>query len=799
MLDWTGERYLPFLGPEQIGAEIHYEHLHRYAFASQLVKGKKVLDLASGEGYGSYLLSKEARDVIGIDIDRGALKHSHETYDADNLQFVQGTILDAPLKEGFDIVICFEALEHIDDPEKLISEVKRLLRKDGLFIVSTPNKKTYSDEPGYKNPFHVKELYFEDLEELLRRYFSHIIFFGQKVYSGSTIWSLSSQQTAEYSEFLIDRDEETFAFKNNSAKIPLYYIAVASNSPMQGLKNESYLVDISNTLPLLLAKRIQRFEVESSRMGQEIASLNEQIQQLVELANGLRAKLNLTLIRAHEAENRARGAERRAYAAETEIEEMRKSIAWRAIMKYHEGFVERILPMGTGRRNYYHAAIDAARNVVGGETDYLQWKIKGRLKAVGKSSSEMQPVTIDKKISVVIPTKNAGRDFEFTLQRLKDQKGIRETEIIIADSGSSDSTIDIARGYSAKVLSISPGEYHHGVTRNLAAEKADGDYILFLVQDAIPIGDEIVKNMAKKLAEDPEIAAVTCRQIPRSDADLFACFALWNHYRHMDFIEDRISVYPEKQGDIKPLQRRKLAGLEDVCCMVRRDVFQKYLFRKDFAEDLDLGLRLLEGKYKLAFLYSEGVVHSHNRSSDYFLKRYYVDSKALRDLLELDDVKGYDKDIRSLMKGAVSIYAALDVFCIMDRNMSFDCIGLVFTELKRMIKDAYLGTGEKPSMHYEGDSLGKMLEDLQELIEDGEVDPDPEFIDYYFALLDSFKGYADVYGSLEHKRDEFHSALYKLLAAAAGSELSRFVYFASSQSCGNAKLNSLDRILTEGI
>jgi len=146
MLDWTGERYLPFLGPEQIGAEIHYEHLHRYAFASQLVKGKKVLDLASGEGYGSYLLSKEARDVIGIDIDRGALKHSHETYDADNLQFVQGTILDAPLKEGFDIVICFEALEHIDDPEKLISEVKRLLRKDGLFIVSTPNKKTYSDE-----------------------------------------------------------------------------------------------------------------------------------------------------------------------------------------------------------------------------------------------------------------------------------------------------------------------------------------------------------------------------------------------------------------------------------------------------------------------------------------------------------------------------------------------------------------------------------------------------------------------------------------------------------------------------
>jgi protein-L-isoaspartate O-methyltransferase len=68
MLEWTGERYLPFVDPKISGAEIHYEHLHRYAFAAQFVKGKNVLDFASGEGYGSYMLSKEAESVICIEI-----------------------------------------------------------------------------------------------------------------------------------------------------------------------------------------------------------------------------------------------------------------------------------------------------------------------------------------------------------------------------------------------------------------------------------------------------------------------------------------------------------------------------------------------------------------------------------------------------------------------------------------------------------------------------------------------------------------------------------------------------------
>ena len=80
------------------GAEIHYEHLHRYAFASQFVKGKKVLDLASGEGYGTFILSQEAHSVVGIEIDPVAVSHAKTTYEKKNIEFIEGSILNIPIR-----------------------------------------------------------------------------------------------------------------------------------------------------------------------------------------------------------------------------------------------------------------------------------------------------------------------------------------------------------------------------------------------------------------------------------------------------------------------------------------------------------------------------------------------------------------------------------------------------------------------------------------------------------------------------------------------------------------------------
>src|SRR5512139_3486774 len=94
MLEWTGERYVPWVDDPFIG----YEHLHRYRFAKEFVKGKKVLDLACGEGYGSLMLSEEAGDVTGIDIDETTIRHASSKYLRGNLKFLKGLITDIPIR-----------------------------------------------------------------------------------------------------------------------------------------------------------------------------------------------------------------------------------------------------------------------------------------------------------------------------------------------------------------------------------------------------------------------------------------------------------------------------------------------------------------------------------------------------------------------------------------------------------------------------------------------------------------------------------------------------------------------------
>src|SRR5262245_2253326 len=95
MLDWTGERFVPWAKEPAVA----YEHLHRYIWASMLVKDKRVLDLASGEGYGSDLLARQASHVCGVDIDDTAVRHASTRYSKPNLQFLKGSITDVPISE----------------------------------------------------------------------------------------------------------------------------------------------------------------------------------------------------------------------------------------------------------------------------------------------------------------------------------------------------------------------------------------------------------------------------------------------------------------------------------------------------------------------------------------------------------------------------------------------------------------------------------------------------------------------------------------------------------------------------
>jgi ubiquinone/menaquinone biosynthesis C-methylase UbiE len=245
MLEWTGERFLPWIKESTIA----YEHLHRYAYASTLVKKKRVLDLACGEGYGSNLLGSAAASVVGIDIDANVISHASEKYRRENLRFLTASITAVPIQKDhcFDVIVCFEAIEHLDNQHALLAEAKRLLDPEGLLIVSTPNKPIYREESQDLNPFHVKELHFAEFEELLARYFRNVKFLGQRVHPSSSMWPIGETGDNRFHEFIMERGNTEFNFISAEKRVALYFIAIASDAAIAPPVG-SVLLDDSDSL-----------------------------------------------------------------------------------------------------------------------------------------------------------------------------------------------------------------------------------------------------------------------------------------------------------------------------------------------------------------------------------------------------------------------------------------------------------------------------------------------------------------------------------------------------------------------
>jgi ubiquinone/menaquinone biosynthesis C-methylase UbiE len=219
-LEFTGERFTP-----ECVREIWYEHYHRYAFAKRLVAGKDVLDAACGEGYGSNMLVKVAKSVTGLDIDSNTIKHAQNKYKSDNLTYIEGSCSALPFENSsFDVVISFETLEHLEHQQQMLAEFNRVLRNDGILIISTPDKKHYSDATGFVNEFHVKELYKNEFEQLLNSYWSQQVWYSQAMTFNSVMEKLDSKEMVYATDILNKQILET----DKTILKPMYYIVIAA-------------------------------------------------------------------------------------------------------------------------------------------------------------------------------------------------------------------------------------------------------------------------------------------------------------------------------------------------------------------------------------------------------------------------------------------------------------------------------------------------------------------------------------------------------------------------------------------
>ena len=240
-LPFTGERFIP--GTK---GEIWVEHWHRYHFARRWVEAKQVLDVACGEGYGTALLARSAARVQGVDISRQAIEHARRAYAGlANVEFHCAPCTQLPLADAsVDIAVSFETLEHIAGQAQFMDELARVLKPDGVLVLSCPNKLEYSDKRNFANEFHVKELYREELGQLVAARFPHVDWYGQRptFFSliapdslspgplGSGTWGGGGPGRGSIEGQLVEVSESAPAEASDQLSSPLYFMLVASRS-----------------------------------------------------------------------------------------------------------------------------------------------------------------------------------------------------------------------------------------------------------------------------------------------------------------------------------------------------------------------------------------------------------------------------------------------------------------------------------------------------------------------------------------------------------------------------------------
>jgi ubiquinone/menaquinone biosynthesis C-methylase UbiE len=200
------------------GGLIYAEHVTRYLAAKSIVKGKVVLDIASGSGYGTKMLAEDAKFVYGVDINETAINYSQKRYGGKNIKYLVGDGESIPLDDdSVDVVITFETIEHIKNYKKFLMEVERVLKKDGIAIVSTPNDVEFAEG----NHFHLHEFKYKELVDLLGKHFKNIDSYFQST------WKYVSIGTEK--ELSEDIDGKVLNLTNKTRDQHLYFYLICSN------------------------------------------------------------------------------------------------------------------------------------------------------------------------------------------------------------------------------------------------------------------------------------------------------------------------------------------------------------------------------------------------------------------------------------------------------------------------------------------------------------------------------------------------------------------------------------------
>jgi 2-polyprenyl-3-methyl-5-hydroxy-6-metoxy-1,4-benzoquinol methylase len=280
-LEDTGERMIPEFHK---GKNMYGAHIGRYQAGLGVVKDKVVLDIACGSGYGTQIMAASASRVYGVDVDEPTIRYAKEHYAADNIEYLVGDGVAIPLSDhSVDVVVSYETIEHIEDYQTFMKEVKRVLKPGGVLLLSTPNDIEY----GEGNHYHIHEFEYKELKSLVGQYYKYHEDYFQ------TLWMYSS---------ILSKELQTTEWQNRvqtTSTIPLkpeqciYFFLLCSDQPLQekieplGVIGEHFRHRALQDENKLRHERMQHLKDMKDEAHQQKSQLQKQVAKLTEKLQAL--------------------------------------------------------------------------------------------------------------------------------------------------------------------------------------------------------------------------------------------------------------------------------------------------------------------------------------------------------------------------------------------------------------------------------------------------------------------------------------------------------------------------------
>ena len=660
-IKFTGERFVPGY-PELI--HLYQEHIIRYLFASQFTKKKTVLDAGCGTGYGSFFIAKNgARKVIGIDISDEAITYSKNNFSAANIEFQKGDCCKTGFPDSsFDVIIAFELIEHLEQYEDFIKEMGKILKKDGIIILSTPNKLTYNSV----NPFHFHEFTENELNELLSKNFEHVSIFYQTTPSALAI-SRNSDEIP-----LQELDIKSGSQKSENAQ---YLIAVCSNSKIAKIDSKLFLFNedtlFTKNFPLL-QKNVVHMQNELATKDALFTNLTKEYQErtnwALQLEQEVKQKVDLiTKLEEERKKNQEillileieiKNLRQELMAESFELNTIKTSFIFKQAKKIAT-LIDKIIPYDSSRREFARLVSESIRimRVYGLKAFFQSARAKiNSTRLANKSFKKKIPAvtpqnefTVDSSkliihedsdkiipdqtlrkflqfgfydvtnlqrkplVSIIIPTYNAIDLLKSAIQSIENFSTYANYEIIIVTNN-----LDVnspmrkfLETLKHKVY-VFDKEYSFSAVNNFAAAKAQGEFLLFLNDDTRIVSKNWMESLLK-LGLEKDVGAVGGKILfPNGRLQEAGCIVwsdgnAWNYGRNSD------PTLPEFNFV------RDVDYCSASCLLVRKDVFLQVggfdtNYTIAYGEDADLCLAIKKAGYRILYQPLATIIHYEGKT-----------------------------------------------------------------------------------------------------------------------------------------------------------------------------------------